>query len=155
MTKKRRLSAVLLIILCTSFIMSNVLAAGSAPEYSTFEELSGKTISMLTGAPFEDMISSKVPDVGEFTYFASMPDMCLAVKTHKSDACFMNNAVAELAANRDEELALFPQSLGDTSFGIAFQKGDPDRDKWQEAYDTISEEEKDALWENGPELMRV
>ena len=49
---------------------------GSAPEYSSFEELNGKTISMLTGAPFEDMISSKVSNVKEFTYYTSVRDCC-------------------------------------------------------------------------------
>ena len=44
------------------------------PEVSTFDELSGKTISMLTGAPFEDLISSKVPDVKEFTYYSTSSD---------------------------------------------------------------------------------
>ena len=36
------------------------------PEYESFDELNGKTISMLTGAPFEDLISSKVPNLKEF-----------------------------------------------------------------------------------------
>ncbi len=118
----------------------------SEPEYHTFEELNGRTISMLTGAPFEELISSKVSKVKEFTYFQSMPDMMLAVKSGKSDAGFMNNAVAELAANREKELAIFPESLGETAFGLGFAKGDKRRDAWQEAYDKIPKETKDALW---------
>ena len=43
--------------------------------------LNGKTVSMLTGAPFEDLVSSKVPEVGEFTFFSSMPDMLLVAGT--------------------------------------------------------------------------
>ena len=121
--------------------------AASEAEYQTFEELNGKTISMLSGAPFEELISSKVPNVKEFTYFTSMPDMMLAVESGKSDAGLMNNAVATLAANREKELALFPISLGDTAFGIGFAKGDERRDAWQEAYDRISEKTKEALWE--------
>ena len=45
------------------------------PEVSTFDGLSGKTISMLTGAPFEELISSKVPNVKEFTYYSTSSDM--------------------------------------------------------------------------------
>lgn len=115
-------------------------------EYQTFEDLNGKTISMLTGAPFEELISSKVSKVKEFTYFQSMPDMMLAVKSGKSDAGFMNNAVAELAANREEELAIFPESLGETAFGLGFAKGDKRRDAWHAVYDQIPKETKDALW---------
>ena len=117
------------------------------PEFQSFEELNGRTISMLTGAPFEKMISSKVHDVREFTYFQSMPDMTLAIKSGKSDAGLMNNAVAELACNREKELAIFPESLGDTSFGLGFAKGDVRLDKWKEIYDKIPEETKKELWD--------
>lgn len=74
---------------------SEVQASGSGqPEYTRFSDLNGKTISMLTGAPFEELISSKVPDVKGFTYYQSMPDMVLGIKSGKTDAGFMNNAVA-------------------------------------------------------------
>ena len=115
-------------------------------EYQTFAELNGKTVSMLTGAPFENLISSKVPHVKEYTYFLTAPDMMLAIKTGKTDAGFMNNAVAELVANRDAELAVFPESLGVTSFGLGFAKGGKLHDEWQAAYDKIPQEAKDALW---------
>ncbi|ETP73124.1 amine acid ABC transporter, permease protein, 3-TM region, His/Glu/Gln/Arg/opine family [Lachnospiraceae bacterium JC7] len=116
------------------------------PEYSTFDELNGKTISMLNGAPFESLIASKVKSAGEYTYFASMADMMLALKTHKTDAGFMNNAVAELAVNRDEDLALFPLNLGETTFGFGFAKDDERIKEWQAAYDRIPQATKDALW---------
>lgn len=118
----------------------------SKPEYTEFSDLSGKTVSMLTGAPFEDLVRSLVPDVGEFTFFNNTPDMLLALKAGKTDAVLINNAIAALAVNRDDDLALFPKNLQDGVFGIAFAKGDPDRDKWQAAYDKISEAEKQELW---------
>ena len=43
-------------------------ASVSQPEISSFDGLSGKTVSMLTGAPFEELVLSKAPDVGEFTF---------------------------------------------------------------------------------------
>ena len=125
----------------------NGLDVGSEPEYKSFEELNGKTISMLTGAPFEELISSRVSDVKEFTYYTSMADMILGVKSGKTDAGFMNNAVAVLAVNKDPEIALFKEDLGAASFGIAFTKGDKRRDEWQAAFDKISEEEKAELWD--------
>ena len=122
-------------------------AVAPEPEYTEYAELSGKTISMMTGAPFEEMVLSKAPDVGKFTFFSSMPDMILALKTKKTDAVLNNTAIASLIINRDPDLTLFPQSLKDSVFGIAFAKGSPDREKWQAAYDTISEETKQALWD--------
>ena len=125
---------------------STVAGGDSRPEIADFSELSGKTISMLTGAPFEELISSKVSDVKEFTYYQTMPDMVLGIKSGKTDAGFMNNAVAELAANKDPALAVFPESLGETAFGLAFAKGDERCALWQEAYDNIPSETKEALW---------
>ena len=78
-------------------MMSITVSAASAeerkPEVSTFEELSGKTISMLTGAPFEELISSKVPDVKEFTYYSTSSDMALALTSGKTDAFLQNTAM--------------------------------------------------------------
>lgn len=122
-------------------------ADAAEPEYTTFDELNGKTISMLTGAPFEELISSKVPKVKEFTYYTTMPDMMLGVETGKTDAGFMNNAVAALAANKNHKLAVFPENLGETSFGLAFAKGDARCKEWQAAYDEIPEETRQALWD--------
>ena len=122
-------------------------AVAPGPEYTKYTELNGKTISMMTGAPFEEMVLSKIPDVREFTYFSSMPDMILALKTKKTDAVLNNNAIASLIINRYPDLALFPQSLKDSVFGLAFDKGSPEREKWQAAYDTISEETKQAVWD--------
>ena len=124
--------------------------AGSAsalkPEFTQFSELSGKTVSMLTGAPFEELVKEKAPGVSSFTFFNSMPDMTQALKTKKTDAILMNNAVNQLALNRNPDLALFPQSLKDSAFGIAFAKGDRRRDEWQKAFDSIPKEEIEAAF---------
>ena len=153
-TKKIAFLFVLLLVLpqmfsfCVSFAATDgEKKTGSQPEFKTFEELSKKTISMITGAPFEDMISSKVQDVKEFTYYQSSPDMMLGIKTGKTDAGLLNNAVADLIVNRDPELAVFPESLGDTAFGLAFKKGDDRLKKWQEIYDGISDDVKRDLWD--------
>ena len=130
-----------------SFATSLCIAYADAPEYEDYSDLAGKRISMLTGAPFEELVRSKVPDVGEFSYYNSMPDMILALKNNKTDAILVNNAVADLALNRNQDLALFPRDLQDGVFGIAFAKGDPSRDIWQDAYDSIPDNTKNDLWE--------
>ena len=70
------------------------------PEYTEFFDLNGKTVSMLTGAPFEELVKSKAPDVKEFTTYNNNPDMILALKSRKTDAALSNNAVGTLAVNR-------------------------------------------------------
>ena len=121
--------------------------SSSVAEFQSFSELSGKRVSMLTGAPFEELVSSKVPGVGEFSYYTTMADMMLALRTNKTDAILMNNAISVLAVNRNTDLALFPENLQDGVFGIAFEKGNPQREEWQSAYDAIPKEEIQAAWE--------
>ena len=121
--------------------------SAAQPEYTRFSDLNGRTVSMLTGAPFEELVRSKVPDVKEFTSFINMSDMLLALRSRKTDAVLNNNAIAALAVNRNPDLALFPQELQGGAFGLAFAKGDPRRDEWQAAFDTIPETEIQAAWD--------
>lgn len=120
---------------------------GVIPEYSGFSELSGRRVSMLTGAPFEELVKSRAPGVTDFTYYNNTADILMAVKAKKTDALLTNNAIAMLAVNRDPGLALFPEELKDGVFGFAFHKGDPDRQRWQEAYDRIPKERIEEAWE--------
>ena len=119
----------------------------SQPELTEFTDLTGKTVSMLTGAPFEELVKSKNPDVGEFTFFNSSPDMIQALKTKKTDAFLTNNAVGQLVLNRNPEIVLFPQSLQDGEFGIAFSKGDSRRDEWQAAFNEMPQSDIQAAWD--------
>ena len=140
-----------LTVLCVFMLVVCLLAGCGADQSSDgiteFSDLKGKTVSMLTGAPFEELVRSKAPDVGEFTFFNNNPDMILALESGKTDAVLSNNAIAALAVNRSNDLALFPESLQDGVFGFAFAKGDPALADWQGAYEKISEETKNALWE--------
>ncbi len=123
------------------------IESGVGPELTEYSELSGKTVSMLTGAPFEELVKSKAPDVREFTFYNSTPDMIEALKTKKTDAFLMNNAVSQLVLNRNPDLALFPQNLQDGEFGIAFAKGNNRRDEWQAAYDSIPKAKIQKAWD--------
>ena len=123
------------------------IESGVDPELTEYSELSGKTVSMLTGAPFEELVKSKAPDVKEFTFYNSTPDMIEALKTKKTDAFLMNNAVSQLVLNRNPDLALFPQNLQDGEFGIAFAKGNNRRDEWQAAYDSIPKAKIQKAWD--------
>lgn len=123
------------------------IESGVGPELTEYSELSGKTVSMLTGAPFEELVKSKAPDVREFTFYNSTPDMIEALKKKKTDAFLMNNAVSQLVLNRNPDLALFPQNLQDGEFGIAFAKGNNRRDEWQAAYDSIPKAKIQKAWD--------
>ena len=150
---KKAFSVLTLLVLVLGLACPCAGAEARLPEFTAFGQLSGRTVSMLTGAPFEEMISSKVPDVGEFSYYNNMPDMILALKSGKTDAALINNAVGALAVARNSGLALFPQPLAESRFGIAFPKGSPELARWQGALDAIPEDVKRAAWEKwtGPD----
>jgi len=122
-------------------------AHGLQPELNDFSDLAGKTVSMITGVPFEELVRSKAPNVGAFTTYNNMPDMILALQSGKTDAVLSNNAVAALSLSRNSDLAIFPQELDRSAFGFAFAKGDPRRDEWQAAFDTIPEAQIQAAWD--------
>ena len=107
------ISAVVFLCLLESVTVCASSAQERKPEVSTFDELSGKTISMLTGAPFEELISSKVPDVKEFTYYSTSSDMALALTSGKTDAFLQNTAVGELFVNQDEARTLLEQAISE------------------------------------------
>lgn len=117
------------------------------PEYESFDELNGKTISMLTGAPFENLISSKVPDLKEFSYYSNVSEMVMGLKTKKTDAGLLNTMIVDMFTNKDPELAMFPEPLKEAEFGIGFSKSYEDIDLWQSAFDSIDPKDIDAIWD--------
>ncbi|MGX8773638.1 MAG: transporter substrate-binding domain-containing protein [Bacillota bacterium] len=119
---------------------------GSPPMYTEFDQLEGKIFGLLTGAPFENLIRSKVGLVKDFEYFNSVADEQLALEEKKIDAYMTSNAVAEWQVNQESRIAIFPKPFGTSSYGFAFKKGDPDCAVWQDALNNISDETKDELW---------
>ena len=65
--KKRGIRLLLLAVLFAvfSFATSLCIAYADAPEYEDYSDLAGKRVSMLTGAPFEELVRSKEPGIGE------------------------------------------------------------------------------------------
>ena len=150
-TKAKSIGRAVVVLLLALCLLTPVSASSAEqapePEYNSFSELNGKRIAMLTGAPFEELIRSKVPEAEDFMYFTSLPDMITALKSGKIDAFLNNNAVGQLTVNKDREMVIFPESLGDTVFGFAFKKGSAERETWQRAFDRIPEEEVQEIWE--------
>ena len=151
MTVLPRLTALAaLLCLFTGLLAARVYAAPdqpAEPEYTEFEQLNGSAVGMITGAPFEELIRSKVPEVGSILYFNSATDLMTALKAGKVEAYLMNNAVGALQVNQDRSLAVFPHKLGETTFGFAFKKNSEERRKWQAAYEKIPDEEIEKMWE--------
>ena len=129
-------------------LLSFQIAFAQEPEYKSPDEMGGATVGLLTGMPFEDMITARIPDIGGFAYFASMPDETLALKAKKIDAIFINNALIDFAAAHNPDLVKMGDHYLDSNFGFAFPKGDPQRDVWGAIIDRMKADGTiDALWE--------
>ena len=126
MSNKHKKIGFFLVILFTLLFALPVFAA--EPEYNSPDEMGGAKVGLLTGMPFEDMITKRIPDIGGFAYFASMPDETLALKAGKIDAIFINNALIDFAAAHNPDLAKMEDHYLDSNFGFAFPKGDPQKD---------------------------
>ena len=123
-------------------------AYAAEPEYNSPDEMGGAKVGLLTGMPFEDMITKRIPDIGGFAYFASMPDETLALKAGKIDAIFINNALIDFAAAHNPDLVKMEDHYLDSNFGFAFPKGDPQRDVWGAIIDRMKEDGTiDGMWE--------
>lgn len=138
---------IILLILMSLMLVMPCAAQDKEPEYSKAEEMGGATIGLLTGMPFEDMVREKVPDIGGFAYFASMPDEVLALKARKIDGIFINNALIDFAAAHNPDLVKMTEHYLDSNFGFAFPKGDPQQDVWREIIERMKADGTiDALW---------
>ena len=139
---------VIAIFLTASFkVMAEGEAAdGRTPEYASFEELNGKTISMLTGAPFESLISSKISDVKEYAYYSSPSELLMALRTGKTDAFLNNTAIADLYVNQYDDVAHFPEPLKEAVFGLGFSKKYKNIAAWETALTEIPAENIGAVW---------
>ena len=146
MKNNQRIIIILFIFLLSlSYCLSAFAAEG---EYKSPDEMGGATVGLLTGMPFEDMITARIPNIGGFAYFASMPDETLALKAKKIDAIFINNALIDFAAAHNPDLVKMGDHYLDSNFGFAFPKGDPQRDVWGAIIDRMKADGTiDALWE--------
>lgn len=133
---------------CLLFAHPQQSYAASDPEFTEFDQLNGKTVAMLTGAPYKELISSHAPHVKKFQYFDNVADMLMALKEGKIDAYMTSNAVALLATNRDDQIAMFPEPLVETEYGFAFKKGSKkEEEKWANALQQIPKATIQSLWD--------
>lgn len=81
-------------------------------------------------------------------YFSSTSDLIVALQGHKIDAMINSMAVGTLASNRYDDLALFPEALGEYEIGIAFPKGSALTPEFSAIVERLREDgTSDELWD--------
>ena len=138
----------LLVLLLAALCVAATPALAGEPELTSWEDLSGLRVGMLTGAPFEEAIRAKNPEVEDFAYFSSMSDLMLALRSGKVDAAVSNQAIAQLTVNRNPELALFPEPLSESEMGTAFPKNSEIYAEWNATMqELVADGTAEALWQ--------
>ena len=147
--RKKLIALICLAVLTAAglFVSPQKTYAASEPEYTDFSQLNGKVVAMLTGAPYKDLISSYIPHVKQFKYFNNVADMLMALESNKIDAYMTSDAVALLASNQDDRIAMFPEPLSEADYGFAFRKGSKEQDRWAKALDQIPKATIQSLWD--------
>ena len=144
----KRVLTYLLTVLLLLFAGGTQLAHAATPEYDSWDDLDGKRIAMITGAPFEEAVREKNPNIDSVSYYSSTPDMLLALQTNKTDACVANLAVGTLAVNRNPDLALFPSPLTQSQVGVAFPKTSAYTSSFVEVFERFEQDgTADELWD--------
>ena len=127
---------------------SSTSSSKSTPEYTKWDDLSGKTVGMVTGATFESALREKCPNVGDVVYYSSTSDLIAALRAKKVDAFINSMAVGTLASNRYSDLALFPEVLGKYEIGVAFPNGSNLAPQFAQIMDRLrSDGTSDKLWD--------
>jgi polar amino acid transport system substrate-binding protein len=106
--------------------------AWAEPELKTWDDLTGRTVGLVTGTPFEENVKERNKDA-KVAWFTGVPDMIMALKSNKIDACAASSPLAELSTRRTEGIAVFPEVFFTNDFGMVFPKNSPVYEEWNAA----------------------
>ncbi len=107
----------------------NGIAAAAAessdgPIYKSLQDFSGKKVGMITGT-IQDQLLDGVVDGTIPQYYDDFSSQLLALSTGTLDALITDMPIAELAAARQPEFAIFPETVAPDSYGLGLLKNSP------------------------------
>lgn len=118
----QRLCKVLLVIFLILFPLTVI--ADSIPEYSSIEELKGKTIGYNVGTVDDLTVQNQIPET-KALYFNSLTDRLAALESGKIDAAIGGEPAMRRAMRQHPTLAVIPEAIAYSDYGFAFAKGSP------------------------------
>ncbi len=92
--------------------------------FRTLQDFDGATIGVMSGSISDDLVS-QVASGCEFKYYDDASDSLLALQSGTLDAVAHDMPVAQLAAARQPDLAVFPETVAPDSYGLGLQKDSP------------------------------
>ena len=101
--------------------------AGEA-RFQTLADFEGATLGALTGSYLDQLAKDTISGVG-IQYYDDISSMLLAVQNGYVDGALLDLPLATLAAARQPELAVFPESIAPDSYGLGLPKDSPLTDR--------------------------
>ena len=102
----------------------NIEAAPKGP-ISKLEDIADKKIGVFTGTVHDAFVARTYPKAQIFR-FESVPDMMLAVRGEKIDACMYDAVTARMVIKKNPDLAVLSNDVLDMPLGIGFNKKNPE-----------------------------
>ncbi len=97
--------------------------AGEA-RFKTLADFEGSALGALTGS-YQDQLAKKTISNVSIQYYDDLSSMLLAVQNGYVDGVLLDLPLATLAAARQPELAVFPESIAPDSYGLGLPKDSP------------------------------
>lgn len=94
-------------------------------EITTVDEIVGKSIGMLSGATFDQLLMSTYEGISEhdFSYYNSNAEIVGALKAKKIDVMVTDLPIAELAVSKNDGIGIVPEPIVEDHYGYVLQKG--------------------------------
>ncbi len=105
-------------------IVTVAAESSDGPIYKSLQDFSGKKVGMITGT-IQDQLLDGVVDGTIPQYYDDFSSQLLALSTGTLDALITDMPIAELAAARQPEFAIFPETVAPDSYGLGLQKNSP------------------------------
>ena len=96
-------------------------------EIATLDELSGKTLGLLSGATLDQLVMQTIDGVeqDDFLYFNSNAETVGALGAGKIDAMITDLPIALLAVSTNEGFGIIPEPIAEDHYGYVLPKGSP------------------------------
>ncbi|MDT3845135.1 MAG: ABC transporter substrate-binding protein/permease [Bacillota bacterium] len=91
--------------------------------YGKLAELKGKKVGVQTGTYFDTLAAETIGEV-DITYFSTLADLAVALKTGKIDAFIVEEPSIRDVMKEDNMLTYIPEYLEEMQYGVVFPKND-------------------------------
>jgi polar amino acid transport system substrate-binding protein len=118
-TRFRYRSLMIALVTCLAL----VAGCSQRAKINSIAELDGKEFAVPTGTVADQLVLSKIP-TAKISYFNTVLDAALAVKSHKADVAAYDEPILRNIAAKNPGLRVLPEAITKDDYGFAVRLGD-------------------------------